>query len=145
MNDGMRCALLVLVAVCACAREPSVSADRRLLGVEGQLARTFTNKGIKVWLPAPDTLFVHVPIGRDIVRFGPEVLTNLDSASRIVARSALAASDSSGTAQLTVVVELSRTRQLGPFVWSAGRKRTGYTAGQLRSTAAAPVASSPIP
>ena len=144
MKDGIRCALLVLAAVCACTRDPGAGADRRLVDVERQMARTFTNKGIKVSLPAPDTLFVHVPIGRDIVRFGPRVLTNLDSASRIVARSALAATDSSDTAQLTVVVELSQTRQLGPFAWTAGNKRRTYAASELRAQPATRVAS-PIP
>ncbi|NUQ19403.1 MAG: hypothetical protein HOQ09_00395 [Gemmatimonadaceae bacterium] len=135
----------MLFALCACARGPGAASDKRLVDVERQLTRTFTNKGIKVSLPAPDTLFVHVPIGRDIVRFGPRALTNLDSASRVVARSALAATDSSGTAQLTVVVELSRSRQLGPFVWSAGSKRTTYASSELRSQAATPVVSSPLP
>ena len=145
MNHGIRCALLALLPLCACAREPGAADDRRLIGVEQQLTRTFTNKGIKVSLPAPDTLLVHVPIGRDIVRFGPRAVTNLDSASRVVARSALAATDSSGRAQLTVVVELSRSRQIGPFVLSAGSRRTMYASSELRSQATAPLASSPLP
>ena len=145
MNVGIRCALLALLSLCACAREPGAAGDRRLIGVEQQLTRTYTNKGIKVSLPAPDTLFVHVPIGRDIVRFGPRAVTDLDSASRVVARSALAATDSSGRAQLTVVVELSQSRQIGPFVWGAGSKRTSYASSELRSHSTGPVAASPLP
>jgi len=139
-------AFLTLATLLGCAREPRTTSDGRLIGVEQRLTRTLgNNKGVKVSLPAPDTLLVHVPIGRDIIRFGPRALTNLDSASRIIARSALAAADSSGTAQVNVVVELSRSRQIGPFVLGTGSTRTTFSASELREKEEKGLVASPIP
>ena len=128
----MRLPALLLTLLAACSGAPGTS-EGRLLAAEQQLARSFGNRGIRISLPTPDTLLVHVPVRRDIVRSSRRVLTNTDSASRLVAQRALAVTDSSGTAQITVVVELSRSRQLGPFVWGAGSTRAAYSAAELRA------------
>ncbi|NUO65738.1 MAG: hypothetical protein HOQ11_02105 [Gemmatimonadaceae bacterium] len=137
MNRGHGFLLFSLFTLFACAGEGGGANGARLIDVEQQLTRTLgNNKGVKVSLPTPDTLLVHVPIGRDIIRNGPQARTNLDSASRVIARSALATADPKATAQLAVVVELSRSRQIGPFVWSEGSTRTVYTSSELRAAGA---------
>lgn len=103
------------------------------------------NRGIKVSLPAPDTLLVHVPIGRNIMRVSTKVVTNLDSASRVVAAKALAAADSTNSAQVSVVVELARSRRFGPFVWAAGTTRNVYGAAELRAAPVATASPAPLP